>query len=367
MAKFKKYLLYPLLALLSLVLLYIVGVLIYGTLNDWQPPAETDLGQGDQQSATTLITDSVLSFAIWNIGYGGLGAESEFFLDGEGMAHSNGRMVYASEEKVEEYTQGIAVSAQATQTDFFLFQEVDRRARRSYYQDQQQLLQAQKPAYASFFAANYKSPWVPIPVLEPWKAYGEVHSGLLTLSRYQPFESKRLQLPGEFGWPIKLFQLDRCVAVHRYRVEGDRQLVVMNVHNSAFDADGSVKAQQMAFLQQLFLQEYEQGHYVIVGGDWNQCPPFFRFDGFAPNHPHGYTQINIEPDFLPSDWQWGYDPRTPTNRKLRTPYVPGESFITIIDFFLVSPNVRIREIRGIDQQFRFSDHQPVWMEVELIK
>ena len=67
----------------------------------------------------------------------------------------------------------------------------------------------------------------------------------------------------------------------------------------------------------------------------------------------------------PADWQWVYDPTVPTNRKVRTPYVAGKSFITLIDFFLISPNVRARTVKGLDQQFRFSDHQPVWMEVEL--
>lgn len=351
--------------LLALVLIYIVAVLAYGTYDDWQPPAVTEL-EPHQGSEVNPIQDSILSFVIWNLGYGGLGEESDFFYDHGNMFLSGGRMVRASREHVEKNIAADTFFVQTTQADFFLFQEVDLSARRSYFINQFEEIGEELPGYAAFFAPNYKVSRVPIPLLEPWNAYGKVLSGLATYSRFQPYESTRLQLPGSFSWPTRIFQLDRCVALHRYHLADGKELVVMNVHNSAYDADGSLKRQQMAFLRELFLEEYAKGHYVIVGGDWNQCPPYFQFDSFLPGNTQGYTQINIDPEFLPPDWKWVYDPTTPTNRKIRTPYVAGESFVTLIDFFLISPNVRARSVKCLDQQFRFSDHQPVWMEVELL-
>ncbi|MCB0558089.1 MAG: endonuclease/exonuclease/phosphatase family protein [Lewinellaceae bacterium] len=349
---------------LGLFFLYIVAVLGYGTYDDWQPPAISSL-EAFQVSEKNPIRDSVLSFVTWNLGYGGLGEESDFFYDHGNMFRSGGRMVYAPRQYVEKNIAGDTLFVQTTQSDFFLFQEVDVYSKRSYYINQFEEIGEELPGYASFFAPNYKVSRVPIPLLEPWKAYGRVLSGLATYSRFQPYESIRLQLPGSFAWPTRIFQLDRCVALHRYRIANGKELAVMNVHNSAYDADGSLKRQQMAFLREVLMEEYDKGHYVIVGGDWNQCPPYFRFDGFMPGFSDGYNQINIDPDFLPADWQWVYDPTTPTNRKVRTPYVAGKSFVTLIDFFLISPNVRVRKVKGLDQQFRFSDHQPVWMEVEL--
>ena len=360
-----KYLWRTLLGLLLLVILYVAIVLIHGTVADWQPEVEIDLGEGRQQSNVDVIQDSVLSFVIWNIGYGGLGAEADFFMDKNGMFYSGGQMVRPPKELSDKYREGIQLFAQSTQADFFLFQEVDVHSKRSYFTDHQELLQNELDGYSSFFAPNYQSSRVPIPIFEPWHVYGAVKSGLVSLSRFQPFESTRLQLPGEFDWPIRIFQLDRCVSVHRYKVVDDKELVVMNVHNSAYDKGGALKKQQMAYLRELFIAEYEKGNYVVVGGDWNQCPPFFRFDGFMPGNTQGYTQINIEPEFLPAEWQWVYDPTVPTNRKIRKPYTPGESFITLIDFFLISPNIKALQVKGMDQQFRFSDHHPVWMEVEL--
>ena len=84
-----------------------------------------------------------------------------------------------------------------------------------------------------------------------------------------------------------------------------------------------------------------------------------------PGKTDGYSQTNIPADFVPEDWQWIYDPTVPSNRKLRSPYDVEKSFQTLIDFYLISPNLQARRVKTIDQQFRFSDHQPVWVEVEL--
>ena len=85
--------------------------------------------------------------------------------------------------------------------------------------------------------------------------------------------------------------------------------MLINVHHSAYDADGSLKRQEMAYLKELLLAEYKKGHYVIVGGDWNQCPPYFPFDSFKPGETAGYQQLNIPSDYVPKDWLWAYDPR----------------------------------------------------------
>lgn len=350
---------------LLLVLVYLGLVLAYGTADDWQPEREVVL-EPYQEALQPVVKDSILSFTTWNLGYGGLGEESDFFYDHGNMFFSGARMVRPSRELVEKNIAGDTLFARSTRSDFFLFQEVDYRAKRSYGINQFEEIKEVLPGYAAYFSPNYKVSRVPIPLFEPWRAYGQVLSGLATYSRFQPIESIRYQLPGSFNWPTRIFQLDRCAALHRYPVANGKQLVVINIHLSAYDADGALKKEQMAFLQKLLLAEYEKGNYVLVGGDWNLCPPYFRFDGFMPGNTQGYSQINIEDNWMPAGWNWAYDPRLPTNRKVRTPYKAGESFITIIDFFLTSPNIKLRTIKAIDQQFRYSDHQPVWVEVELL-
>lgn len=353
------------LAIVLIFLVYMVVVIAQGTINDYQPEEEIVL-EADQSSSTTAIADSVLSFFIWNIGYGGLGEESDFFYEDAGMLFSGSSMVHAPKEAVDKNVKGVYEVVKQTKSDFFLLQEVDRNSKRSYYTNEYEGIQGILPDYSAYFGLNYKVDRVPLPVMEPWYVYGRVNSGIASLSRFQPQSSKRIQLPGEYDWITRIFQLDRCLLVQRYPHQNGKELVVINLHNSAYDKGGVLKKQQMEALQKLLLAEYEKGNYVIAGGDWNQCPPFFKFDSFIKKTGDFEPPINIDPDFLPEGWLWVYDASVPTNRNIKDPFVYGKTFVTLIDFFLISPNIRVLKAKGLRQNFKFSDHQPVWMEVELL-
>ncbi|MBK8493416.1 MAG: endonuclease/exonuclease/phosphatase family protein [Saprospirales bacterium] len=350
----------------GLVLIYLIALLAYGTWTDFQPQGIKPI-EPIRPAATASIEDSVLSVVIWNIGYTGLGEESDFFYHGgAGFLFAGGKMVRPDRPVVEKNLAGVVNLAHNTKADFFLFQEVDSCSKRSYFLNHLDSIGQALPGFGTYYAVNYNVNRVAIPIFEPWRAYGKAHSGLATFSKYAPSSAERVQLPGNYAWPNRIFQLDRCAAVFRYPTKNEKELVLVNIHNSAFDKSGKIKAQQMAYLQSFFLEEYEKGNYVLAGGDWNQCPPFFEFDSFMPGNAQGHSQFNIDPAFLPEEWRWVYDPMTPTNRKTDNPYVKGESFITTIDFFLISPNIKVRQVRVINQDFQFSDHQPVWMEVELL-
>jgi endonuclease/exonuclease/phosphatase family metal-dependent hydrolase len=84
-----------------------------------------------------------------------------------------------------------------------------------------------------------------------------------------------------------------------------------------------------------------------------------------PGKAGGVKQGNIPDDFFPEGWRFAYDPTVPTNRKASDPYQKGKTFETLIDYFLVSPNVTLLQVQGIRQNFAFSDHQPVRLTVRL--
>ncbi len=69
-------------------------------------------------------------------------------------------------------------------------------------------------------------------------------------------------------------------------------------------------------------------------------------------------------DWRPGEWELVYDPKVPTNRSVDSPYIEGKSFITIIDGFLVSPNVDVMKIKGIDHEFKDSDHNSVIIKLK---
>jgi endonuclease/exonuclease/phosphatase family metal-dependent hydrolase len=147
--------------------------------------------------------------------------------------------------------------------------------------------------------------------------------------------------------------------VNRYPTKNGKELVLINTHLSAFD-DGSLKKQEMQFVKDYVLEEYSKGNYVIVGGDWNQSPPTFKLNTFGEDYKVDFFKLtNIADDFVPKSWTWVYDPISPTNRYVNKPYSPEKTYKTIIDIFLVSPNVQIVQSHTFDLHFKNSDHNPI--------
>ncbi|THH41481.1 endonuclease/exonuclease/phosphatase family protein [Neolewinella litorea] len=351
-----------------LVLIYLGGVLIYGTLTDWRPEGTVTLSPIEPSGATpAVIEDSLLTFVTWNVGYGGLGSEDYFFYNRGDFFWTDLGRARSPQENVDRYVAGQRLTLANTLSDFFLLQEIDTASRRSYFTNQLDTARLARPDYAATYAPNFQSERVPIPLFQPWDHYGRVRSGLVTMSRYLPSISERIQLPGEFGWPTRLFQLDRCALRQVFQTSWDVPLVIYNVHLSAYDSDGSLRRQQMNFLRERVLEDYAAGSYVIVGGDWNQVPPGFNWFSLNPTVEETILPAAVAFDFMPEGWAWAYDPAVATVRKSDEAYNAHRSERSVIDYYLTSPNVRLRQIKAINQDFRFSDHQPVYLSAELLR
>jgi endonuclease/exonuclease/phosphatase family metal-dependent hydrolase len=364
MKNWAKKILYGLLSAVLLVVLYVAGMIVYGTATDWQPEEKIDLVAEGPQVGDTVDRDS-LTFLDWNLGYAGLGAKSNFFYDAGGYFTAKGHWVRPPKEISLENQAGIEAVVAENPCDFYLFQECDLRARRSHGIDQYAGIAAKLPEHQRTFALNFDVDYIPLPILQPWDQIGGVKGGLATFSRFSPKEAVRYDFPGQMPWPDRIFYLDRCMAVHRYPTAWGPELVVINSHNEAYDEGGTVKKQEMAYLKQFLEAEYAKGNYVVVGADWNQCPPGLDYQLFMQDLGGAYRQLNIEAGFPAEGWTWAYDPKVPTNRKAAEVYEPGKTFVTLIDFYLLSPNVELLSVRGVDTDFRWSDHQPVGMSVRL--
>ena len=336
---------------ICILVLGFVCLVGYATLSDYQPDPMTLVFEN--QKAKAIEGQTNFRFLIWNIGYGGLSRDMDFFYDG-------GKQVRTSKKNVEKNIETIkGFIARQNDIDFFLLQEVDKKSKRSYSIDGYSKIAKIFPQFHTSFGKNYDVFFVPVPPSNP---LGHVLSGLQTLSRFEPLSVVRHSFPGNYAWPQGLFMLDRCFLASRYRLESGRQLLVINTHNSAYD-DGTLRSNQMAYLKNFLIQEYDKGNYVIVGGDWNQCP-----SGFSPefnfNLMDNENRMDIEKDYLP-EWKWVYDQKIPTNRRLVAPYDEKTTLTTVIDFFLVSPNIEVKQIQGVHLDFEHSDHHPVKLEVRL--
>ena len=345
--------------LLILVLIVIAAAaLLFGWLTaaEYRPaPVEDAEVLRTGENASLAVGDSVTVLS-WNVGYGGLGKDSDFFMDGGKDSKS------ADRETVGRYLEGIHRTIVDQDPDLVLLQEVDTDSSRTYGIDERDLL-AQGMS-SQTFAYNYSCPFVPIPM----PPIGKVHSGLFTMTNGVDIErAERISLPCPFTWPTRVANLKRCLLVSYLPVAGsDKQLVLVNLHLEAYD-DGEGKVAQTNQLREFITAEYEKGNYVIAGGDFNQIFPG-SLARYPNTHPENWEPGVLDANLLPDGWALAYDLRTPTCRLLNQPYDPSDTVGTqyyVIDGLIVSPNMTVKSVETIDAQFENSDHNPVRLEVVL--
>lgn len=342
--------------LLAVVLIF-VGFLSYISIADYQPEKVEVIVEKGQYDNVVKLKQNTFSFINWNIGYAGLGQEMDFFYDG-------GKGVRPSKDLSEKYLLNIIDFVKTNDTvDFWMLQEIDVRAKRSYHINQvDKITHAKKGSYG-VFAKNYLVPFVPVPVMEPM---GCVDAGLMIFSGFPPKDATRFAYPLIASWPDKLFLLDRCFLMNRYPLDNDKELVILNTHNSAYVYDSVLRIEELQIIKKIMLEEYAKGNYIITGGDWNQNPPGYKPSGDYNGHNFTPSQVKMNYDFMPHGWQWAYDDSAPTNRSNNKSFVIGENTTTCLDYYLVSPNIEILDVEVLDLKFEDSDHNPIYLRVSLV-
>lgn len=339
--------------IILIIFLWVVffGIIIYGAISDYKPDERIVL---EENTAPVMLSDSALiKVMTWNIGYCGMDSAMDFFYDGGVKVRTPDEVFDKNFAVVKEF-----LGANDT-LDFIMLQEVDRKSKRSYRTDEYVGFTDRLKMESAQFAINYNVFFVPVPPATPM---GKVLSGISVFGRKKPTVSARYSFPGKYGFPKQLFMLDRCFMANRYPLENGKELVLINTHNEAFDP-GDIRKAQMEYLKTFIVEEYEKGNYIIAGGDWNQAPPEFEpdFEGEVVNT----NQMALESDYLPAGWKWSYDNTTPTNRTVTAAYRPGVTATTVIDFFLLSPNVESITVKCVDLRFKNSDHNPVILTARL--
>lgn len=352
MAKILKYLF-----LLLFIAALIVGAFLVYTKRSL--PTYEPVTNIYSSNVSDSITKDTISFLSWNIGYAGLGDDMDFFYDG-------GSKMRTSKERTLQNLAGIEQTLnQNRDADFVFLQEVDRDSKRSYGINQVVELGEKLSEYILFFAENYSVELVPMPVTNP---LGKVNSGLLTLCKQAPKRVVRHSFPDKHPWPTGMFMPKRCFLEVRYNVRGGkgRELVVINTHNSAYD-DGSLRKLELEALRRYVLDEYKKGNWVVVGGDWNQNP-----SGYIQQNPDeealkNFTPQQIPSGLMPKGWHWAWDHKFDSNRFLNKPFIAGKTMTTTIDLFLLSPNIELIKAEILNDNFAFSDHQPLRVKILLNK
>jgi endonuclease/exonuclease/phosphatase family metal-dependent hydrolase len=339
----------------GILLFSFLGLVGFLWITEFIPP-ESSFAEVRGKGLKTDGKKREFTFLSWNIGYAGLGSHQDFFYDG-------GKMVFPSQgeclknfgtikNRVKEYNNA----------DFIFFQEVDSSASRSHDLDEVAGLASVLPYFACVFSVNYHCRFVPVPLQKPM---GKVVSGIVTFSRFRPEGAEVHYFNAGVSWPKRLVYLKRCFTVFRYTLDNGKQLLAINTHNSAFDSSGVLRKREMCLIDSTMMAEYRRGNYVVAGGDWNINPRGFDPSGVIS----GDKVIRVEPDIdtgLFTACRFVFDPGVPSNRNVNEPYKKGETGTTIIDFFVVSPNIEVEEVTTIPMGFECSDHQPVRMRIKLM-
>lgn len=352
MKRFFKILLFLILALLLVVAGYAIYVFTaYDRIPDNQP-LEVHAGEED-----VLTTGSVHRLLSYNLGFGAYSDDFSFFMDGGRESRAR------SEEAVRENITGAMEAVKAANADLILCQEVDLDSDRSHHVDETELVRQSHPDFTWIYTQNYDSPYLFWPLTCP---HGANKAGLMTMSRYPVTSALRRQLPIDPG-PMKIVDLDRCYSVNRIPV-GDRELVLYNVHLSAYTKDTSVADNQLKMLFADMCAELEQGNYAIAGGDFNKdllgnSPEIFGMSAVGANWAQPIPEELI-PDQLRLVAPLNPDDPVASCRNADRPYGPDDLVLTV-DGFVVSENVRVLESRVLDEGFRWSDHNPVYLDFVL--
>lgn len=341
--------------ILGLGVVTVGGYLGYLTVKDYRPEQKVVLDIEDRNKSVIKVGEE-LNVVTSNIGYGGMDKDVHFFLDGGSMSRgiSKERVIYninRAYEVLEKYN-----------PDIVLFQEVDLEATRSYNVNQYEMLMQKYKDFDSSVAINFDVPWLALPLTEP---HGKVLAGQVSFSNKNILSSERLALPIDETWPQRLAGLDRALLVTRLEVENGKELVVVNVHCSAYDKGGQIRKLQGEMISRVLEEEYKKGNYVIIGGDWNQAIPGSDASIFETKEEWPEWLVEVPETFKPEGFQWVFDKNVATCRNAGKEYVEGYNFLSIIDGFIVSDNIEVVNVEGINTNFEYSDHNPVKTTIKL--
>ena len=347
------------LCVLAVLIIAAGGVLAFATILEYRPADTLDIPvtRSAADDARVPSQDDTLTVLSWNLGYGCLGDNADFFMDGGKGVNT------ADRTRLGSNLDQIAQSVQAQNADLILLQEIDRDSSRSHHTDETAFMAGALSGYDHTFANNFKAAFVPYPI----PPIGKVDSGLMTLSAFPIREAARLSLPCPFSWPVRTVNLKRCLAVNRIPTAQDGcELVLINLHLEAYDS-GEGKIAQTGMLSRIIQEERDAGNYVIAGGDFNQT---FReeFRNAYPIQEGKWAPGMIDQSVFSDGWQFLMDPETPTCRSLDQPYAGAdrENFqYYVIDGFIVSDNIEVLSCETLDEGFEATDHNPVLLKVRL--
>jgi endonuclease/exonuclease/phosphatase family metal-dependent hydrolase len=294
-----------------------------------------------------------LTIVTWNLGYAGLGAGSDFAVDG-------GKHYFPpSREAVLANAAGIASFLETqSDADVILLEELAHGGPINRWVNLKQRVDAALADRDQLYFADFKTR------LMPWPLHMSHGQGIYARRAIEGADV--IALPAENSGILGVRRRYASL-VSRLPIEGQEGgWTVASVHLAAFDEDAAVRTHQLRELMAWAQQEYASGRHVVIGGDWNLRLVDTNFPS-TTEEQYLFWVFPFPMDALPEGWRIAADAGAPSVRTNERAYTRNENYRTVIDGFIVSPNVSIEEIHGIDLDFQNSDHNPVRVRVRAVR
>jgi endonuclease/exonuclease/phosphatase family metal-dependent hydrolase len=285
-----------------------------------------------------------LTVTTWNLGYAGLGAGSDFVVDG------GTHWFPPSRAAARENAAAIAAWLAAHPTDVVLTQELARAGPPNRWVDLKRQVDQALAETESVFFADLTSRLAVWPLA--------VCHGLGVYARHPIGSHERVPLPGDGDIPSGMMVKRYAASLVRLPTAAGPPWTIIDFHLAAFDEGAKLRRRQLAEVFELAQREYAAGACVVIGGDWNMRLAPTEFPNTTEAR-HIEWLATLDPADTPDGWRIVADPATASVRTNYQPYVAGQNYTAVIDGFAISPNVEAVSVTCADLGFRNADHQPV--------
>lgn len=336
---------------LALILALVLFLLVNGILSSFSyyNPKKTEAVSVYNINGAKPISDKKVRVLTFNTGYAALGEEAQLYSEG-----GSGERAIA--DVVLKNARGISELVNLSSADAVLLQSVDCDSHRSRYVDQGSYY-INNGGFGSAFAFDHKANSTSF-----FPPYKKVSSGVLTLSKRSIESAERVPI-SKFSAPFSS-NPNRCMLVTEMLIENsDKKLVLVN-----FELEAHISLEDKLKQTQEVLKYIEKvanrGDYVIAGGS------FYRyFEGTEKRYPLP-DRLRWEPEQMdlaeiPENLSLIYDETVATARILSSPYdrESEQKQVYVSDGFVISKNLSVNMVVTVDQEFRYSAHNPVLLDV----
>lgn len=324
-----------------LTLILISGIFYFG--NRWNYP-EFGSVPVENENGQIAATDEI-TVTTWNIGFAALGAKADLFIDG-------GKSLRAlAKPDIKIAADSIANTLAKVKSDVIIIQETASASFLTRSVPVQSIIEERLQRYSTCFWSDFRTRFAPLPL--------KFLHGMSNFALPKSDDCFALELPQDPLYYYGFLKKYYAAITQKFPIKGRKNSwVVINIHLSAFDKGANVRKRQLVKLFDYARQEYDAGNYVIIGGDWNMRVSLTNFPHETPKEAQFWV-FDFPFEKLPENWKFAVDDTVPTVRTIHQPYVRGENFTSIIDGFVVSPNISFNEVRTHDLGFEHTDHNPV--------